>query len=192
MPFDSAFPQAATFAWLSFYVRTASDPKPLSESLRKAIWAVDKDQPILFVRTMGETLYRTGFTRRAQAMLMGIFAALSVLLSAVGIYSLVSHAVTQRTREIGIRMALGAQRSDVVRLVLRNGMILALIGIAAGLFASFALTGVIANQLYAIQSTDPVTLVSVTALLMGITLLASYIPARRATKVDPMQALRYE
>jgi ABC-type antimicrobial peptide transport system permease subunit len=160
--------------------------------MRQAIWAVDKDQPILLLRTMEDWLHQAGFRRRALAMSMSVFGALSLLLAASGIYSLVSYAVSQRIREIGIRMALGAQRSNILGMILRKGMVLALVGSAIGLCGTMGLKSVIARQLYGIQSTDPLTFASVTALLLGITLLACYIPARRATRVDPMKALRYE
>jgi putative ABC transport system permease protein len=192
LPLDAPVQAGASFAWLNFYARTTQDATSFFEPIRKAIWAVDKEQPILSMRTMEEWLHQAGLTRRALAMSMSLFGALSLLLAAVGIYSLVSYSVSQRTHEIGIRMALGAQRSSVLGMVVRNGMVLALVGSAVGLFGAVALTGVIASQLYGIQSTDPLTFAGVTALLVGITWLACYIPARRATRIDPMQTLRHE
>ncbi|MBI2948778.1 MAG: ABC transporter permease [Verrucomicrobia bacterium] len=192
VPLDAPVQAGTSFAWLNFYARTASDAAGFAEPIRKAIASVDPDQPILSIRTMEEWLHQAGFSRRAFAMAMSLFGALSLLLAAVGIYSLISYAVSQRTREIGIRMALGAQQSNVLGMVLKKGMVLALIGSTIGLIGTFALTNVIASQLYGIQPTDPLTFAGVTGLLLGTTLLACYLPARRATQVDPMEALRQE
>ena len=177
---------------MSMVVRTASEAGAIVPSIKRAIWSVDKDQPIFNVRTMDEIVSGIVSAQRLAFVLLGAFAFLALTLAAIGIYGVVSHSVSQRTHEIGIRMALGAQKADVLRLVVGHGLILAAIGVAAGLGAALVLTRLLTSILYGIHATDPITFMAVSLLLVAVATLASYVPARRATKVDPIVALRYE
>jgi predicted permease len=176
----------------SLIVRTRVAPASLAESIRKAILAVDADQPVSNVRTLEQDIGRSVAPRRQTLTLLGLFAGIALGLAALGLYGVLAHAVALRRHEIGIRMALGAQRKDVLRLILRNGMGLTLVGVVLGLAGAFALTRVLRNQLYQVGTTDPGTFVAVALLLGVVAFFACLIPARRATKVDPMVALRYE
>src|SRR5262249_1996467 len=173
-------------------VRTNTDPLSIGGGVRQAVWSIDPNQPIANVSTLEKVVDDSIAQRRLNMLLMGLFGALAMLLSAVGIYGLLSHAVTQRTQEMGIRMALGAQVSDVLKLVLKQGMMLAVIGEAIGLVGAFALTRLIRGLLFGVTPIDAMTFVVVIAVLSVVALLACYFPARRATKVDPLIALRYE
>ncbi len=178
----------------SVIVRTKPGIAPLSVSqpVQEALLAGDTQLPATIVRTM-ESLSLTSTARQNfNLLLLGVFAALALLLATVGIYGVISYGVTQRTREIGIRMALGAERANVVRLVVGQGLVLTLIGVAAGLAGAFALTRFLANMLYGVRPTDPLTFIVISLVLTSTALLACYLPARRASKVDPMVALRYE
>ena len=176
---------------LSVRMRTP-DARGLAAAVGREVHALDKDLPLADVETMTQIIGREAAPRTFNAVLLGLFAALALLLAAVGIYGLMSYSVAQRTQEIGVRMALGAQAADVLRLVVRQGMTLALAGIAVGLLSAFVLTRVLASLLYGVSPTDPLTFAAVALLLGGVTLAACYLPAQRATKVDPMVALRYE
>jgi putative ABC transport system permease protein len=173
-------------------VRTTTDPLSLVAAVRGQIQAVDRDQPIYNVNTMSAMIAAAVAPRRLNLVLLGSFAALALALAAVGIYGVMANLVTQRTGEIGLRMALGAQQVDVLRLVIGRGLRLTLVGMAVGLGASFALMRLMASLLFGVSANDPFTFAAITVLLLLVALLACYMPARRATKVDPLVALRYE
>jgi predicted permease len=173
-------------------LRTAGDPAAIMGPVRRAVKQMDSREVIYGVQTMDEVLAGSFAARRLSMILLGIFAALALLLSCVGIYGVISYAVGQRTHEIGVRMALGAQRRDVMRLVLGEGVKMALVGVAVGIAAALGLTRLMANQLFGVTPQDPLTFAAVAIVLMLVTLVACYLPARRAVRVDPMVALRYE
>jgi putative ABC transport system permease protein len=177
---------------MSLVVRTPLDPSSLAGAIQNEIWQVDPEQPVHLIRTMEQVAADAIARPRFQTLLFGVFAGLALVLALAGVYGVISYSVTQRTHEMGIRMALGARRRDVLRLVLGHGLALALIGTATGVAAALALTRYIESQLYNTEPTDPATFVAVVILLLATTLLACYIPARRAANVDPMHALRYE
>ncbi len=173
-------------------VRTANDATSIVAAVRQAIAAVDPQAPVSNVATMNEVVSASVAQQRFSVLLFVLFAVIALVLASVGIYGVISYAVAERTHEIGIRMALGAARSDVLRLVVGEGMKSALLGVAAGIAGALALTRLLANLLYGVKPNDPATFVAVSALLTVVALLACYIPARRAMRVDPMVALRYE
>ncbi len=187
MPFDQR-PEN----FMSLMIRARSDPASLASAIRNEVLALDKDQPVYSIRTMDRMLAESVAGPRFRTLLLALFAAVGLILAAVGIYGVISYAVTQRTHEIGVRMALGAQRGDVIKLVVSQGMILASIGVAIGLLGAFAVTRVMTGLLFGVAATDAPTFMAVSFLLTGVALVACYIPARRATRVDPMVALRYE
>jgi putative ABC transport system permease protein len=178
---------------LSFAVRASGgEPSALTQSVRAAVLAVDRNQPIFDVKPMRRIVADSIALRRLALLLLSVFAAVALALAAAGIYGVMAFAVTQRTHEIGVRMALGARGSDVLRLVVRQGLKLALCGVALGLVVALALTRLMEALLFGVSATDPLTFVGIALLLLAVALAACWIPARRATKVDPMIALRCE
>ncbi len=177
---------------MSLVVRAQGDPAALAPAIKREVLSVDPNQPVYSVYTMEQVLERSVSGRRLNMLLLTIFAVLAVTLAMIGIYSVMSYLVTQHTREIGIRMALGAQPRDVLRLILGQGLWLALLGVVLGAVGALALTRLMSNLLFGVTATDPLTFVVGAALLLLTALLACYIPARRAMKVDPLIALRYE
>lgn len=173
-------------------VRTVSDPRMLTGALRKEISAADREIPATNIKLMDELISNSVTKERFNVLLLGVFAALALILAAVGVYGVMAYSVTLRTRDIGIRMALGARPSDIFKLVVGQALILALIGLGLGLILAVASTRVMSSLLYGVRTFDPVTLGATSLLLLAVALLASYLPARRATKVDPMVALRCE
>ncbi|HET7114801.1 MAG TPA: FtsX-like permease family protein, partial [Pyrinomonadaceae bacterium] len=168
------------------------DPQSLTAAVTRAVQAIDKDVPIAEVATFESILAREASPRRFNAGLFAVFALLALVLAATGVYGVLSYSVSQRTHEVGIRMALGAARRDVLRLFMGQGMTLVLLGVIIGLAGAFALTRLMSSLLFGVSTTDLTTFLAVSFALILIGLLACYIPARRATKVDPLVALRYE
>jgi putative ABC transport system permease protein len=179
---------------MALVVRTASEPGSLISAVEREVRALDEDLPVYSAMSMKELVSNSPstFARRYPALLIGIFAAVALLLASVGIYGVISYAVTQRTHEIGVRMALGATSKDMLRLVVGQGLALTLIGVGMGLVGALALTRFLSSFLFGVGATDPATFAGVSVVLIAVTILACYIPARRAAKVDPMVALRYE
>lgn len=177
---------------LSLVVRTARDPVDLTRAVRGELDALDKDLPIENVRTMTQLVAASVSQRRLSSQLLGGFAGSALLLSVLGLYGVLVYTVAQRTREIGVRLALGARRRDVLKLVVGQGMRLVMVGVGLGLIAALGLSRVLQSFLFGIQPTDPATLAEVTALLSSVALLACWVPAWRAARVDPMVALRSE
>ena len=177
---------------LQFAVRTSGDPTTIASAARTAIHEIDAEQPIFEVKTMDKIVEENMAQPRFNTVLLGIFGGLALVLAAVGIYGVLSYTVTQRTHEIGLRMALGARQADVLKMVMTHAVRMAAIGIVAGIVAALIATKALATLLFQISRTDPVTYVGIVVILGGVALLASYAPARRATRVDPMVALRNE
>jgi predicted permease len=186
-------PQAQS-GWreMTFVVKTSSDPTAIAAGVKNEIKAIDKDLPVYKVRTMEEVMADSSYPQRLSTSLLGIFALIALVLAAVGIYAVISYSVSRRTHEIGIRMALGAKQLDVLRLIIRQGMKLAVVGVGIGLVIVVGLMRLMASLLYGVSATDPVTLGGVSLLLLIVAILACYLPARKAARVKPLIALRYE
>lgn len=187
---EKLMPLVATV--VAVVLRTEGDPTVVMGDVRRAVAEIDSREAVYDVRTLGEVISNSFAARRLFMILLGIFAALALVLACVGIYGVISYLVGQRTREIGVRMALGAQRSDVLRLVIGHGTKMALVGVAVGIVAALGLTRLMANQLFGVSAHDPLTFAGVAALLIVVAAAACYIPARRAMRVDPIVALRHE
>jgi predicted permease len=180
------------FRGMKVSVRTAVTPLAVTSLIRDQIRALDPALPVTSVRTMQEVVDTSTGPQRFNAMLLGSFAALALLLAALGVGGVLATSVSRRRQEIGVRLALGAQRGDVVRLVVRQGMMLAIAGVAIGLPVSIALTRLISSLLFEVSPRDPLTFTAVTTLLIGVAAFACYLPARRATRIEPIEALRQE
>jgi putative ABC transport system permease protein len=177
---------------VNLLVRTTVDPLSLAQPVRGQIAALDKDQAVFNVRTMEQALSRSVAARRFSMILLSVFATLALVLAAVGIYGVISYSVAQRTREVGIRMALGAQTTAVLTVIVRDGLKLVVSGVLVGLVGAFMLSRLLTTLLFGVTPTDAVTYATVALILVGVALAACYIPARRAAKVDPLVALRFE
>lgn len=177
---------------MTYVVRPARDSAALLQAVKTEVWAVNKDLPFSSVATIDELVSRSLGERRFNLLLLGSFAAIALTLASIGIYGLMSFSTSRRTHEFGVRMALGAQTRDVITLVLREGLVLTMTGVALGLAASIVLTRLLSSLLFGVTATDPVTFAVISLVLAGVALAACFVPAHRATKVDPMVALRYE
>jgi putative ABC transport system permease protein len=177
---------------MSIVVKTVSDPLLLAAAIKREIYEIDKDQPVRGIQPMSQYLSESTARKRFLTLLLGFFAAVALLLAAMGVYGVMSYSVASRKHEIGIRMALGAKSSDVLKLVLGQAALFAAIGLGIGLGTAFVVTQWMASELFEVSAQDPLTFILVPVVLAGVALLASYIPARRAIKIDPMIALRYE
>jgi predicted lysophospholipase L1 biosynthesis ABC-type transport system permease subunit len=178
--------------FVSIAVRTAGDPAAMMAGVRARIWAVDKDQPVSNLMPMEQVYAQSMGTERIYLLLLGIFAAIALVIATAGIYGVSAYAVARRTQEIGIRMALGATRAQILALAVRHSLLLTLSGVAIGIAASLALRRIIAGFLYGITPTDASTFVAIGLLFVGVAVVATFIPARRAASIDPTVAFRYE
>lgn len=174
------------------FVRTAAQPSALAASIRKVVAEVDRNQPVANIKTMSDVVSDTVAPRKFNLVLFVLFALIAMVLAGLGIYGVIAYTAAERTHEVGIRIALGAQKSDVLGLIIKTGVMLTLIGVALGLALAIALTHLMTTLLFGITPNDATTFVVVSAFLILVALLACYLPARRATKVDPLVALRHE
>jgi len=180
------------FPFMTLVVRTTGNPIGLNEAIRREVLNIDKEQPVFSINTLDQLIANSIAQKRFSVFLLGIFAAIAMILAAVGLYGVMSYTVTQRTQEIGIRIALGAQQGHVLKLIVGQGLLLTLTGITLGLIAAFVLTRLLSGLLFGVSTTDPMTFVLISMFLLVVSLLACFLPARRAAKVDPIVALRYE
>jgi putative ABC transport system permease protein len=179
-------------ASMSVVVRTVGEPQSVAQAVRQAVRSIDADQPLSQVRTMDALLEESVGQRRLAMLLLGLFAGIALLLASIGIYGVMSYSVAQRSHEIGIRMALGAARAHVLRLVMGQGMTLVLIGLVLGVLGALLVTRLLASQLFGVEPTDPATFSIVALVLCGVAVVATLVPALRATRVDPLVAVRQE
>jgi putative ABC transport system permease protein len=191
-PFPAMYFPTRDIGRFNLAIRTQGDPLSIVGAIRKEVQVLDPDQPIAAVKKMSDWVDSSTSAPRYRTTLLGMFAALAMILAATGIYGVMSYSVAQRTHEIGVRMALGARQFDVLKLVVRQGMLLTIVGVILGLIGAFALTRVMQSLLFGVTAKDPFTFAVVAALLIAVAFVACFIPARRATKVDPLVALRYE
>jgi len=186
------YEQARFFEPRALIVRTDVDPMSLATMVRRTVWEIDKDQPVSDISSMEEIVSQSVARQRFSTLLLGVFASLALLLAAVGIYGVMSYSVAQRTHEIGIRIALGAQRSDVLKMTVGEGLRLVSTGLVIGLAGALILTRLMSSLLFGVSANDPTTFITISVILVSVAVLASYVPALRATRVDPMFALRYQ
>jgi putative ABC transport system permease protein len=178
--------------WITLVVHTAGDPKDHIAAVRGAVQSLDDNLPVQEIKTLAEVVGLQYWPARVLAGLLAVLGLLGLLLASVGVYGVMSYAVAQRTREIGVRMALGAEARDVLKLVVKQGAALTLVGAAIGLALSFAVTRLLSGLLYGVRATDPLTFIFVPSFLLGVAVVACYLPSRKATQVDPLVALRVE
>jgi putative ABC transport system permease protein len=181
-----------TYSFMTLVIRTDNDPAAIAPAVQREIRSLDPNQPVSDVRTMDQVLSEWVARSRFNTLLLGLFAGLATLLSAVGIFGVMNYSVALRTRELGLRLAIGAQPRQVLLLVLRQGLLLTVIGVVIGLAAAFALTRLLSGLLFGVAAVDVSTFTTISLLLVIVSLLACYLPARRAMRIDPLQALRYE
>jgi putative ABC transport system permease protein len=177
---------------MTLVIRTEADPAAIAPAVQREIRSLDPNQPVSDVRTMNQVMSETVSRARFNTVLLVLFAGLATLLSAVGIFGVMNYSVALRTREIGLRLAIGAQPRQVLLLILRQGLLLTAIGVVIGLAAAFALTRLLSGLLFGVAAGDASTFASISVLLIAVSLVACYLPARRAMRIDPLQALRYE
>jgi len=181
-----------TYGFMTLVIRTDGDPTAIAPAVQREIRSLDPNQPVSDVRSMNQVMSEWVSRSRFNTLLLGLFAGLATLLSAVGIFGVMNYSVALRTRELGLRLAIGAQPRQVLLLVLKQGLLLTVFGIAIGLAAAFALTRLLSGLLFGVEAVDASTFTTISLLLVVVSLLACYLPARRAMRIDPLQALRYE